>query len=99
MEYDLDSVIFNILTVIVDRLKEPEWWVAIGTLTLALATFYSVHQFKRSELRRINADTSEKVINPLYMDLRKIESCLERLSLPSSFERRHGKYVEEGYPL
>lgn len=82
-----------------DTLKEPEWYVAIGTLFLACATFYSLYQYRKSEQKRRDIDTLEKVVKPLYRDLGEITWCLERLSFPSSFEIRHGECVEEGYPL
>lgn len=93
------STILNTLTGILDTLKKPEWYVAIGTLLLAWATFRSLSQYRKSEQKRRDIDTLEKIIKPLCKDLKEVACYLERLSFPSSFEIRGGKYVEEGYPL
>lgn len=89
----------NILTEILNTLKEPGWFVAIGTLLLALMTFLSLRQYGKSEQRRRNTDVSEKILKPLCIDMGVLARCLERVSLPSSFRILHGLCVEEGYPL
>jgi len=89
----------DILKGILNALKEPAWFVAIGTLLLALMTFLSLRQYGKSEQRRRNTDASEKILKPLCIDLEVLARCLERVSLPSSFRILHGLCVEEGYPL
>lgn len=89
----------DILTEILNTLKEPSWFVAMGTLLLALATFLSLHRYGKSEQRRRNIDVSEKILKPLCRDLGELARRLENLGLPSSFRILHGLCVEEGYPL
>ena len=92
-------VLLNILTEILDTLNEPAWFVAIGTLLLALATFLSLHRYGKGEQRRRNVDVSEKILKPLCSDLGKLARRLESVALPTSFKILHGLCVEEGYPL
>lgn len=89
----------DILTEILNTLKEPGRLAAIGTLLLALATFLSLHQYRKSEQRRRNIDVSEKILKPLCIDLEELALRLESLGLPSSFRILHGLCVEERYPL
>lgn len=89
----------DILKGILNALKEPGWFIAIGTLLLALMTFLSLRQYRKSEQMRRNTDVSEKILKPLCIDIEVLARCLERVSLSSSFRILHGLCVEEGCPL
>ena len=89
----------TIVTEILYTLNEPAWFVAIGTMLLALATFLSLHRYGKSEQRRRNIDVSEKILKPLCRDLAELAHRLESVALPTSFQILHGLCVEEGYPL
>ena len=58
-------------------LTNPQWWVAIGTLLLAIATFYSLKQYKKREKEIENREIVEKIIQPLEENLKEI---IEKLS-------------------
>ena len=53
-------------------LRDSQWWVAMGTLALAAATFWNLKQYKNREKRIENREIAEKIIQPLQENLKKI---------------------------
>ena len=80
-----------------DILSSSMWnaGVAIGTITLAIATFISIHTSKKEREARLSREVIDKIYTPLIKDLTRIRASVEEFKSGYTPSWRWENFKEE----